>query len=214
MNTFGGSGNLRPTIGVGVTQKHTASFVATAGRVFHVNYPSVGLAQGASGTDMNWQITHRADKAACRLADRHYSRQSHGTLNFMPPGRCLILVTPEGDAVWGTSWPFAEYVRHEWAGAWICSIFRNETGGRVLSSDLIRQALSVTRWYWQNNPLGMVTFVDTSKTRHKRDPGRCFRKAGFRPVGYTKGGLVALQINVADMPPAEPPIGASMELAV
>lgn len=163
---------------------------------------------------MDWQLTQRNDIRACRLADHHYSRQSHGTLNFMPPGRTLILVTPEGDAVWGTSFPFAEYVRHEWAGAWICSIFRNESEGRLLSSDLIKQALAVTRWRWEYNPLGMVTFVDTEKTRRKRDPGRCFRRAGFQQVGYTKGGLVALQIKCEDMPPAEPPIGATLEMEV
>lgn len=53
----------------------------------------------------------------------------------------------------------------------------------------------------------MVTFVDPAKTRRKRDPGRCYRKAGFRHVGCTEGGLVALQLLPADMPepvPARP----------
>jgi hypothetical protein len=48
--------------------------------------------------------------------------------------------------------------------------------------------------------LGMVTFVDPTQTRRKRDPGRCFRRAGFRAVGFTKGGLVALQMLPAEMP--------------
>ncbi len=46
----------------------------------------------------------------------------------------------------------------------------------------------------------MVTFVDPAKTRRKRDPGRCFRRAGFHAVGFTKGGLVALQMLPAEMP--------------
>ena len=33
-----------------------------------------------------------------------------------------------------------------------------------------------------------------------------FRKAGFRPVGHTKGGLVALQLLPGEFPPAERPI--------
>ena len=103
-----------------------------------------------------------------------------------------------------TSWPFAEYVRHEWGGAWICSAFRNE--GNALSSDLIREAVAVTRWRWSEvPPLGMVTFVDASKTKRKRDPGRCYRKAGFKPCGMTNGGLFALQLLPEAMPQAEPP---------
>lgn len=51
----------------------------------------------------------------------------------------------------------------------------------------------------------MITFVDPGKVRRKRDPGRCFLKAGFRRVGSTAGGLVALQLQPEDMPAAEAP---------
>lgn len=33
--------------------------------------------------------------------------------------------------------------------------------------------------------------------------GRTYELAGFRPVGETKGGLLALQLLPADMPPPE-----------
>jgi hypothetical protein len=57
--------------------------------------------------------------------------------------------------------------------------------------------------------LGMVTFVDTGKVRRKRDPGRCYRRAGWQVCGETKGGLVALQILPDAMPePMEPAYGA------
>jgi len=62
--------------------------------------------------------------------------------------------------------------------------------------------------------LGMVTFVDPKKTRHKRDPGRCFIKAGFKRVGMTEGGLIALQLLPADMPEPLEPFGLTLELAV
>ena len=117
----------------------------------------------------------------------------------MPPGRCVVLLTRDARALWVTSWPYAEYVRHAWPGAWVCSLFRNE--GTTLSSTLIREAVAVTRYAFGEPPaLGMVTFVDPTKTRRKRDPGRCYRKAGFREVGLTKGGLVALQILADAMP--------------
>jgi hypothetical protein len=151
---------------------------------------------------MRWRVSHRADPVAVAIADRHYNRQKPGTPQFVPPGRCLVLLAD--DALWTTSWPFAEYVRHEWAGAWVNSLFRNE--GPHLSSQLIREAVAATRWKWGDPPeLGMVTFVDAGKVRHKRDPGRCYLRAGFSRVGETKGGLVALQLLPVDMPSAEVP---------
>jgi hypothetical protein len=151
-----------------------------------------------------WSVSHRAESRAVAIADRHYNRQKIGTPQFVPPGRCLVL-RHDDNALWTTSWPYPEYVRHAWPGAWINSLFRNEGSGR-LSSELIREAVAHTRWNWPDIPeLGMVTFVDADKTRPKRDPGRCYRKAGFHHVGFTKGGLWAFQLLPDDMPePAEP----------
>jgi hypothetical protein len=160
-------------------------------------------------SDTKWIESHRADADVLPLADRHYNRQKVGSPQFVPPGRCMVLKTPELDAFWVTSWPFAEYVKHAWAGAWVCSAFRNESGH--LSSDLIREAVAVTRAKWADVPaLGMVTFVDTKKTRRKRDPGRCYLRAGFRNVGHTKGGLVALQLLPDDMPAPAFPMPADL----
>jgi hypothetical protein len=160
---------------------------------------------------MRWHLSHRADPRARQIADRHYNRQTPGAVGFVPPGRCMVLLTQDADAFWVTSWPFAEYVRHEWAGAWVCSAFRNESPH--LSSELILEAIAATRWkYPDAPPLGMITFVDTTKVRRKRDWGRCYRKAGFRQVGFTKGGLVALQLLPTNMPPAAMPMGAQMSI--
>jgi hypothetical protein len=146
----------------------------------------------------HWRLSWRADPTARTIADRHYNRQAVGAPQFVPPGRCLVLLS-DSPALWVTSWPLAEYVKHAWAGAWVCSCFRNE--GTALSSDLIRSAVAVTRWRWPDNPLGMVTFVDPAKVRRKRDPGRCFLRAGFRPAGRTvDAGLLAFVLELADMP--------------
>jgi hypothetical protein len=146
-----------------------------------------------------WQRSHRADKKAVPIADRHYNRQKIGSPQFAPPGRCVVFITYRADALWITSWPFAQYVKHAWAGAWVCSCFRNES--QILSSTLIKEAVALTRGIYGDAPeKGMITFVDTSKTRRKRDPGRCYRKAGFKHVGFTKGGLVALQLLPHEMP--------------
>ena len=152
---------------------------------------------------MIWERSHRADVEALPLADRHYNRQKPGSPQFVPPGRCVVLLSKCRRAVWVTSWPFADYVRHAWAGAWVNSLFRNEGAG--LSSDLIRDAIAVTLTVWPEPPdLGIITFVDAAKVRPKRDPGRCYRRAGFRDVGFTKGGLWAFQLLPSEFPAPAP----------
>jgi hypothetical protein len=159
-----------------------------------------------------WHLSWRTDPQARPLADRHYNRQSIGAQDFAPPGRCLVLKTVPTDAYWITSWPFAEYVKHAWAGAWVNSAFRREVGA-WLASDLIRAAVAATLYRWPTPPtLGMVTFVDAEKVRHKRDPGRCYRKAGFKHVGFTEGGLWAYQLLPEDMPAPSPAWGSTLEL--
>ena len=152
-----------------------------------------------------WSVSHRADPRALPLADRHYNRQKPGTPQFVPPGRCIVLLAPwfgEANALWVSSWP--KYAQHDWEGAWVCTCFRNEGPG--LSSDLIRKAVTVTALLWHDPPeQGFVTFVDASKVRKKRDPGRCYRRAGWRHVGFTKGGLWAFQLPPDDIAAAGQP---------
>src|SRR5690349_1569709 len=151
---------------------------------------------------MRWTLSHRFDSRALPLADRHYNRRKVGSPQFVPPGRCFVLLTPKADALWVTSWPFAEYTRHAWAGAWVNSLFRNES--EYLAREVSREAVATTRGYvGEAPPHGMITFVNAGNVRHKRDPGQCYRKAGFREVRRTKGGLLAFQLLPADMPDAE-----------
>lgn len=159
---------------------------------------------------MNWHRSDRADPLACRIADRHYNRQKPGTPQFVPPGRCFVLRLDS--AVWVTSWPFAQYVKHAWPGAWINSCFRRESGPQA--SVLIREAVAATRWHWPDIPaLGMVTFINVDKIRARREGwGKCYIKAGFKHVGETKGGLMAFQLLPEDMPEAIAPLTAQLLL--
>lgn len=92
------------------------------------------------------------------------------------------------------------------------SCFRNESR-EILSSELIRSAIAATRYKWPDTPaLGMVTFIDRAEVRRKRDPGRCYLRAGFRRVGETQGGLLALGMAPEDMPDPSPAIGMQAEL--
>jgi hypothetical protein len=168
---------------------------------------------------MIWSISNRADPFAREIADRHYNRQKIGSPQFVPPGRCCVLKaqTLTGKAFWVTSWPFAEYVKHAWPGAWVCSAFRNE--GADKASSMILDALKATRYHLGEPPkLGMITFLDTKKVlptlvRGKVTYGRTWSLAGFSHVGWTKGGLMAWQINPENIPEAEPAMGDQSKFA-
>ena len=160
---------------------------------------------------MTWRMSHRADRECIPIADRHYNRQKPGSPQFVPPGRCLVL--KQENALWVTSWPFGRYVKHAWPGAWVNSCFRNEGAG--LSSTLILEAIAATRWYYGHpDDHGLLTFVDERKVRHKRDPGRCYLKAGFQIAGRAKDGKLALLMPPAVLcyVPPKAPIGSQASL--
>lgn len=150
-----------------------------------------------------WRLSHKFDTRALPLADLHYNRRKIGSPQFVPPGRSIVLLAADERALWVTSWPFAEYVRHAWPGAWVNSLFRREDGPKA--SDLIREAVACTRSIWEPPALGMITFVDPkhvppTMVRGKPVHGFCYLRAGFRHVGFTKGGLWAWQMLPAAMP--------------
>lgn len=123
---------------------------------------------------MIWFEVSKQDRRAAELelADRHYSRQTKGSRQFMPPGKTLVLLTRDELAVWGACKnkdPVGE-VRLR------CTIFRNESV--TLSSELVELATALTYLRFGRDVI-LTTEIDTRKTRKKRDPGRCFRKAGW-----------------------------------
>lgn len=145
-----------------------------------------------------WRQVTKFDSRAVALVDGHwpgapvdakphYSRQSPGTNQFMASGITFVLLADL--AVWGAN----DNLDPAGTRRFRCTVFRNE--GPLLSSDLIRSATTLTqmRWWrrhaWRGSP-PLETEVNADKVRHKRDPGRCFRKAGWRFVRESRGLLV------------------------
>lgn len=155
-----------------------------------------------------WVLTTKFDPACCALANRHYpatnGRRRIGSPQWLPPGRTVALRTPECDAAWGTVQQ--EYRRDEWAGAWINTFFRNES--EWLSSEMILAALAVSRHQLgEPDEKGVVTFIDTTAIRRKRDPGRCYRKAGFEIHSRTNiNDYLVLRLPPELVPAAAPAI--------
>ena len=166
---------------------------------------------------MIWRLSHRADPEALPLADRHYNRQKPGSPQFVPPGRCVVLLSGSPACqLWVTSWPFAEFTKHEWAGAWVCSCYRRESG--AAASEGIRAAVAATRAiYGDPPPLGMITFIDREQVRPTKVRGRevwgwSWLRAGWEVAGESKGGLLCLRVAPERMPLPEWPAGAQVPM--
>ncbi len=129
--------------------------------------------------------THGYDQECRMLADRHYSRQQHGSAQFVPPGRRIVLRDAAGLVVFVWSWP--EHRRDNQTG-YCCTLFRNESDRQ--SSGIIIEAENYAARLW--GPGRMFTYVDALKVR-STNPGYCFQCAGWRKAGRSKvNGLMLL----------------------
>lgn len=129
-----------------------------------------------------WMQSSRNDMKARELADRHYSRKTIGARDFVGPGETLILV---GDNRLWVSRKCKFRMDKQYGIE--CSIFRNES--QILSSELIKEAVKLTREYWPGEPI--FTYVNPYKIKSV-NPGCCFLKAGFRKAGTNKSGRLIL----------------------
>lgn len=154
-----------------------------------------------------WRLGHRFSPEAAQLADRHYNRQTIGSPQFCPPGSPLVLLTEPADAVWVSL--VQKHSDHLWPGAVTNTLFRREPTSPYLASDLIRAAVAATRsWLGEVPEAGLITFVDATAVRHKRDPGRCYLKAGFVKVGVSRArGRLVFKLHPPDWPEAEAAVG-------
>ncbi len=118
------------------------------------------------------------------MADRHYSRNKVGSPQFCVPGRNLVLRSAIGDVLF--VWIWQQYRRDNQKG-YYCSIFRNES--MRLSSEIILEAEKRAVEKWGTNRF--FTFVNAEKIKSV-NPGYCFKKAGWKREGFTKGGKIIL----------------------
>lgn len=141
----------------------------------------------ALADDNPWWVVGLQDPRARRLADAHYPRQTPGSPQMLPPGDRLLMLTLDELAVWGVCHNLDPVGGRQWR----VTLFRREKGACLRCSDLVRLATAKTCAYWRSHygclpPVPLTTEVDPRRVRRKRDPGRCFLRAGWRPVGMSK----------------------------
>jgi hypothetical protein len=142
--------------------------------------------------EATWIEVRDGNDTAREIFDQHYSRYFYADGRkpklFVGPGEKMVLLTPDALALF--VWRLFISMDHQTGVN--CAVFRNE--GSALSSDLIRQADNIAWDRWPRESRH-YTYVNAKKVRHKRDPGRCFLRAGWRYCGFTKGGLRILEIT-------------------
>lgn len=139
-----------------------------------------------------WCEVTKFDPRSAQLADRHYSRRTPGSPQFMPPGETVILMTPNFDAVfgWWRPHPASGLKSMNGLDGWTCTIFRNESGTR--SSDLILAAEdALLNKGVTVGPDGLITYVWDSRIR-SANPGYCFKCAGWKVTGRSADGRKTL----------------------
>jgi hypothetical protein len=129
-------------------------------------------------------VTTHFDDECRQLADRHYSRRTIGTRQFLYAGRKLVLRDWAGTILFGWMWPF-DHLRMDDQTGYNCAIFRNESSR--LASEIILEAERMAFLKW--GPNRVYTYVDPRKVKSS-NPGYCFIKAGWQKIGLSARGLV------------------------
>ena len=153
---------------------------------------------------VRWLISDKGDPVARRLVDGitvngapHYSRQTPGAKQWTRNGQNLVFVTANGLAVWCTFRPTpGKATRPDGLDAWECTMFRNEGGG--LSSELIQEAHLLSLALWGATPRdGLITFIRPDRVR-SRNPGYCYKRAGWAVNGAARDGKPRLRAPEVD----------------
>lgn len=119
---------------------------------------------------------------------RHYTaRERRKVFQFVGPGEKEVLITADAKALF----VWRKFISDAGETGVNCAVFRNEGTQAGRASDLILAADSIAHQRWPGERL--YTYVDPAKVRHKRDPGRCFIRAGYRPCGKTQSGKLIFE---------------------
>lgn len=131
--------------------------------------------------DLYWIQVKDGHPVAVDIFSRHYSKYHYkdgrDPTRFVGPGERIVMIGKKSDAlfVWRKFRDASGQIGIN------CAIFRNE--GDQLSSLLILQAEQIAKVKWPGERF--YTYVNPRKIESK-NPGYCFKKAGWNKCGITK----------------------------
>jgi hypothetical protein len=139
-------------------------------------------------TPGHWIRVKDGNPYALNLYERHYSCRKYADGRerklFCGPGEKLVLITKENNALF----VWRKFIDDSGQRGVNCAVFRNESN--ILSSILIFEAMQIASERWKN--ARFYTYVNPKKIISK-NPGYCFKAAGWKFYGQTKGGLHILE---------------------
>jgi len=137
-----------------------------------------------------WIPIKDGDPTGMSIFMRHYTAREHRKVfQFIGPGEKEAFITPDANALF----VWRKFISDAGETGVNCAVFRNEGTELARSSELIKKANELAWERWPGERL--YTYVDPGKVRHKRDPGRCFLRAGYRKLDRTtKSGKLIFEI--------------------
>jgi hypothetical protein len=149
-------------------------------------------------SDGPWIPIRDGNVTAMSIFKRHYTARKRRKIEqCVGPGEKMLLLTPDARALFA----WRKFKSDAGELGVNCAIFRNEGTVAGRASALIEAAKILAWERWPGERL--YTYVDPAKVRHKRDPGRCFIRAGFRQCGVTPNGKLIFEV-LPDSPRALP----------
>jgi hypothetical protein len=150
---------------------------------------AANVAQQGSVIDGYWLSTKDGDSRARWLFDRHYSRRRYRDRRsqklFVGPGEKMVLLTQQCNALF----IWRKFKSDDGQVGLNCAVFRNESQYQASLLILEAEALAQQRWPLETR---YYTYVNP-RAIQSRNPGYCFKCAGWRVCGKSKGGLVILE---------------------
>lgn len=135
-----------------------------------------------------WKQIKDGNICARKLYERHYScrryKDGRRPKLFCGPGEKIVLLSIDEKALF----VWRKFKSMNGQKGINCAIFRNES--QILSSLLIKQAEEIAWKRWPGERL--YTYVNPRKIKSK-NPGCCFKKAGWKFAGITKKKLLIFE---------------------
>lgn len=143
-----------------------------------------------TGTEF-WRASRDGDPRGLALYRRHYSSRRYADGRdpalFVGPGEKTVLLSHDDDALF----VWRKFIDASGQEGVNCAVFRNESPYVASAMILDAETWAAERWPGER----LYTYVNPRSIRSV-NPGYCFKRAGWRTDGSTRGGLVVLAKTV------------------
>lgn len=134
-----------------------------------------------TGTEF-WRESRDGDPRGLALYRRHYSSRRYADGRdpalFVGPGEKTVLLSHDDDALF----VWRKFIDASGQQGVNCAVFRNESPHLASAMILDAETWAIERWPGER----LYTYVNPRSIR-SANPGYCFKRAGWRAVGFTRG---------------------------